>query len=289
MARNDDDHSDAECTVDDLFQLLVHAGDKHPAVARAEILEHLQLDQLQVDLHIRGGARKTHPRQTTEEELRAGAPTNFYETVPPEGITQRVSFQAWGRLLDLSINGKQLVVEPGCALDYPWDAYSFAIANWSLVAELWPSRPTPSVSPPVEPTVDPLVEPEPKVKPTSPTVSEPLPVLEPIAEPARAEPEPVVQPTIEPEPMSEPLAAPKKGRRPGGGAKPKLTEHQAVELQQALRQEIMREPATGKHDAALAWLRDSAVPKIKMKDGSKFTVSNSTLYRHVLRPVLGQQ
>jgi hypothetical protein len=64
------------------------------------------------------------------------------------------------------IHDEQLVVEPDCAVDYPWDAYSFVIKNWPLVAELWP----PSVSPRAS-TADPTVEPraestaEPTVEP----------------------------------------------------------------------------------------------------------------------------
>jgi hypothetical protein len=109
MAGNDGEHSDSEHTVDDLFQLLVHVRDMRPAVARAEILEHLQLDRLRVDLHIRGGAQKTYPlRQATVEELQAEAPIeaadgvvldgyHLYETAPPEGITEPIPSDAWGR------------------------------------------------------------------------------------------------------------------------------------------------------------------------------------------------
>src|SRR5262245_34627170 len=38
----------------------------------------------------------------------------------------------------LRIDDGRLIVEPRCSLDYPWDAYSFTIANLSLINELWP-------------------------------------------------------------------------------------------------------------------------------------------------------
>jgi hypothetical protein len=40
-----------------------------------------------------------------------------------------------------------LIVVPECALDFPWDMYSFGIADWSNAIELWPaatSAPPPS-------------------------------------------------------------------------------------------------------------------------------------------------
>jgi hypothetical protein len=150
MARDDPDRSSSGRTLDDLFQVLVHTRRKSPAVARKEILDRLQLDELPIDLHVRGGTQKTYPlRPATKEELQKGAPIgeadgvvldryHLYETAPPEGIIERAPYTAWGRFFHLSIHGEQLVIEPDCALDYPWDAYSFIIANWSLVAELWP-------------------------------------------------------------------------------------------------------------------------------------------------------
>jgi hypothetical protein len=64
---------------------------------------------------------------------------NLYEFAPPEGLTGRVHFQSWGRIFDLTIRDEHLGVTPICSLDYPWDAYSFTVANWSLVEELWPN------------------------------------------------------------------------------------------------------------------------------------------------------
>ena len=145
MAEAAIDHSDSKHTVDELFQFLVCVRDLRPAIARKEIMDYLQRDKLQIDYHIRGGARKTRPmRQATLEELREQETTgatldHLYETAPPEGITRRVHFQSWGKLFDLTVRDECLIVEPNCALDYPWDAYSFTVANWSLVEELWPN------------------------------------------------------------------------------------------------------------------------------------------------------
>ena len=145
MAEAAIDHSDSKHTVDELFQFLVCVRDLRPAIARKEIMDYLQSDKLQIDYHIRGGARKTRPmRQATLEELREQETTgatldHLYETAPPEGITRRVHFQSWGKLFDLTVRDECLIVEPNCALDYPWDAYSFTVANWSLVEELWPN------------------------------------------------------------------------------------------------------------------------------------------------------
>jgi hypothetical protein len=106
----------------------------------------LRRDKLVVDYHIRGGTRKTRPtRQATDDELREkqsmGATLDhLYETTPPEGLTGRVHFQAWDTLFDLTICDEHLVVTPSCALDYPWEAYSFTVANWSLVHEFWPAK-----------------------------------------------------------------------------------------------------------------------------------------------------
>jgi len=76
-------------------------------------------------------------------------------------------------------------------------------------------------------------------------------------------------------------------RKPGAGNKPKLTKEQAIKLQQALRDKIKCDPTVGKHDAAITWLQRHVVPKIKIKDGKKLTVGDTTLYRHVTRRVLG--
>ena len=41
-----------------------------------------------------------------------------------------------GRHARFTVRDGMLIVEPNCGLDYPWDAYSFTVANWSLVEEL---------------------------------------------------------------------------------------------------------------------------------------------------------
>jgi hypothetical protein len=131
-------------TVDDLFQILVHARGKKPELARRDILKQLQDKGLPIELHIRGGVRSIGPvRQPTPgeqvEEMRTGIATARYNTTPPEGVTLPVDPQSWEGILLLRIRSGKLVIEPGCAFDYPWDAYSFSIANWSLVEELWPN------------------------------------------------------------------------------------------------------------------------------------------------------
>ena len=124
-----------------------------------------------------------------------------------------------------------------------------------------------------------MVEPEPKAEPAS------VPASEPAVESATKS-EPAIAPLVGSNPIVEPQAASKKRRKSGGGNKPKLTEKQVDALQQALRQQIADEPEYGKHDAALTWLRDFGLPKIKTKGQAELTVSFSTLYRHVVRPVL---
>jgi hypothetical protein len=169
MARTAADFTASTHTVDELFQRLVRLCDTTPAIARKQILEAFQDDKLQVDFHIRGGARKDQPvRQATEEELRKQAAKeeelrklgvaqeerqeqlaamleHLYERAPPEGITDRVHCESWERVFELSIRDGQLIVVPRCALDFPWDAYSFSVANWELVHEFWPPKP---VAPP---------------------------------------------------------------------------------------------------------------------------------------------
>src|SRR5262249_54931166 len=116
------DRTDSQHSLDELFQLLVHARDKKPAIARAEILERLQRDQLRVDLHVRCGARTEYPmRQASWQERQGRVPIEagmilvrgyLYGITPSEGITEPISFDAWGRLLDLVICDGRLIVEP---------------------------------------------------------------------------------------------------------------------------------------------------------------------------------
>jgi hypothetical protein len=174
MAGTADDHSDLAHTIDDLFRLLTRVRDIPPAIARVEILEQARRGRLQIDLHIRGGARKILPlRPATERELREGRPIgapegaalemwHVYETAPPEGITDRVHGQDWGRLLNLLVcDDERLIVELDSTFEYPESAYSFTVANWPLVAELWPQN-SPAVPPTaITPATAPLV-PEPK-------------------------------------------------------------------------------------------------------------------------------
>jgi hypothetical protein len=127
-------------------------------------LNALQDGALQVAYHIRGGARKTHPmRLATPEELRKfealrealqerkasqeeprkemdRATAFLYKHAPSQGITEHVHRESWdaGAIFHLSIRDGHLIVEPRCSLDYPWDAYSFIIANRWVVDELWP-------------------------------------------------------------------------------------------------------------------------------------------------------
>jgi hypothetical protein len=128
----DDDHSKQD--PDELFQILVRARGKRPVNAMDEIQTALELDQLQVEYHIRGGA------------------TNYSgKTAPPEGLTGPVLFQAWRvGTMYLAIEGDHLVVKIEGLIDgYAWEDTSFTIVNCSLVNELWPPKsptPTPSVS-----------------------------------------------------------------------------------------------------------------------------------------------
>jgi hypothetical protein len=139
MVEPGNDHTDSKHSIDDLFQLLVRVRDIPPAKAKKQILESFQLNQLQVNYHIRGGARTTQPN----EKFRA----HPYEVVPPEGITALVHFESWDGLFRLAIRDGHLVVESNYSLDYPWDAYSFTIANWWMVDELWPLKPPAPTSP----------------------------------------------------------------------------------------------------------------------------------------------
>src|SRR5262249_2711614 len=163
-------------SLDELFQLLVHARGVLPDTkAKGEILSALQRGSLQVDFHIRGGARSVRrireptleelrelealsealqEREASEEEVREEmdrATAFLYEHAPPQGLTGRVHRESWepGRVFSLTIEDGALNVLPNCSLDYPWDAYSFTIANWSLVDELWPSKPPQPSSEPI--------------------------------------------------------------------------------------------------------------------------------------------
>jgi hypothetical protein len=53
-----------------------------------------------------------------------------------DNIIEPVSPQAWGRTLDLVIDGHHLVVGFLGAFNYPWRYYSFSIANPAVVEEL---------------------------------------------------------------------------------------------------------------------------------------------------------
>ena len=66
---------------------------------------------------------------------------HLYEFAPSEGITERVQFQHWDAdsVFCLTIRDGYLIIEPNCALDYPWDAYRFTVANWPLVQARWPN------------------------------------------------------------------------------------------------------------------------------------------------------
>jgi hypothetical protein len=137
--------SDSKHTVDDLFQILVHAHGKKPELARPDILKQLQDGALLIELHIKGGVRSIGPvRPPTPEEQMEERRTGIvaearYSTTPPEGVTLSVDPQSWEGVLLLRIRDKSLVIEPGCNFDYPWDAYSFSIADWSLIEQLWPN------------------------------------------------------------------------------------------------------------------------------------------------------
>jgi hypothetical protein len=52
-------------------------------------------------------------------------------------------------VFSLTIKDDRLNVLPNCALDHPWTDYSFTIANWWMVDELWPLKPPAPTSPAV--------------------------------------------------------------------------------------------------------------------------------------------
>jgi hypothetical protein len=155
MAGIDDDHSAPKRTVDDVFQYLTRVLNFPPRKARQEILEKLQLEQLAMDFHVKGGVRslgvvRSCTAEERAEEERTGLISSArYETTPLE---KPVHPDSWGSLLSLRIaEGGKLVVEPLAALTWPWDAYSFTIANWSLVQELWPNPTQASAPQPAPP------------------------------------------------------------------------------------------------------------------------------------------
>ncbi len=104
-------------TLDDVFQFLTRVRDIAPAVAKARILEALQLDKLWVDYRVE------------------------YEGLP-DAIDARVHYDSWGMLFGLRIQDDgRLVVIPTGSVDHPWPAYSFTVANPKIVHKLWPPEP----------------------------------------------------------------------------------------------------------------------------------------------------
>jgi hypothetical protein len=236
--------ADSKHGVDDLFQLLVHARGVLPDTKAKEDIETvLRRGVLQLDFHIRGGARSTRLiRQPTPEELREleelgrklkhrkasereiretmdGATAFLYEHAPPEGITRHVHRESWdhGQVFSLTIENGRLSIRSNCAFDYPWDAYSFTIVNWWMVNELWPPKPP-------QPSSEHRL-----YAPASPTPVTPTPVAtEPsslqtasAAEPSAPMPEPV--PNTE-SPLPEPVATRAESR-----PRPELTENELTE------------------------------------------------------------
>jgi hypothetical protein len=127
-------------TLDALFQILITRD--RPYAVMAKILQALQFGELLIDSHVAEGARKSRPmRHATAEELRAaqnGHSLDFLcEAAPAGGITERVNPQSWGRVLTLAIRDDHLVVEPLCGFDFPWQAYTFTIANPVAVPHLF--------------------------------------------------------------------------------------------------------------------------------------------------------
>jgi hypothetical protein len=96
-------------TIDDLFQILV-ARDVPPFEAKYQIANALLRGKLIIDSHIatRAAIEPVHP-------------------------------QSWDRVLALAIRDNHLIVEPLCALNVPWQAYSFSISNPVVIDELWPA------------------------------------------------------------------------------------------------------------------------------------------------------
>jgi hypothetical protein len=137
MAGTKDDHNTVN-SLDDVFQILI-ARDYPPFDAKEEIDEALRPGKLRVDQHIKAGARKTSPTpEGRKAQIEGRSADVTYEVCPPGGITQPVNPQSWGgRLFDLMIQDGRLIVTPCCSLDWPWEAYSFSIANPVVINELW--------------------------------------------------------------------------------------------------------------------------------------------------------
>jgi hypothetical protein len=152
-------------TLDDLFQDLIKKRGFELEDAHEQVTAQLKRGKLKVALHIAAGTRKYRPRgQATEEEIAevaskiARLPKTtpqereeiariqeesyafLYDVAPPGGISEIVDRQSWGRVLDLVVRGNQLVVEPLRGLDYPWNVYTFTIANPEVIDTLWPSQ-----------------------------------------------------------------------------------------------------------------------------------------------------
>jgi hypothetical protein len=72
---------------------------------------------------------------------------------------------------------------------------------------------------------------------------------------------------------------PKKSRKKGGGRRPRLSDKEIARLQRAYGRMVKRDPTLKKQEPALAELRP-LLPE------SKRNVSDPTLLRHVVRPVL---
>jgi hypothetical protein len=143
MAEAAPDHSAGIKTVDDLFQKLV-IRKIPPLEAKKRITEALQIGELLIDSHVAAGARKESSRQhwaNPEEPAQA----------PPGGITTPVDPQSWdGGVFALAIRDHHLVVEPRCSLDFPWQAYSFSIANPVVIPDVFELRSSTANTPDAE-------------------------------------------------------------------------------------------------------------------------------------------
>jgi hypothetical protein len=165
MAEATPDNIASARTVDDLFQILI-ARHVPPFEAKDQINQLLRLGRLLIDSHVAAGARKESPRQHwANPEEPAEAPTG--------GITTPVNPQCWDRVFVLAIRDNHLIVEPLCALDFPWRQirqgqvranYSFPIANPAVLAEL--GFVTASEPAPAKPVADAERPPADAAKPT---------------------------------------------------------------------------------------------------------------------------
>jgi hypothetical protein len=169
-------------TLDDLFQYLITERGFELEDAHEQITAQLRRGKLKVALHIAAGARKHRPRrQATDEEIAqvaskiARLPKTtprereeiariheesyafLYDVAPPDGISEIVNWQSWGRIFCLAVREGKLIVELLDGLDYPWNAYAFTIANPEVKDTLWPpqsSSPASSSPPPTSPPPD---------------------------------------------------------------------------------------------------------------------------------------